>query len=64
MVAASDYAIAAESAVFSCGYVLISLTPDTGTSFLITRGASTKRAFELMSTGRRFSAMKAIRHSD
>ncbi|MBO8180001.1 MAG: enoyl-CoA hydratase/isomerase family protein [Archaeoglobus sp.] len=62
LVAASDYAIAAESAVFSCGYVLIGLSPDTGTSFLIPRGASMKRAFELMSTGRRFSAREALQY--
>jgi 2-(1,2-epoxy-1,2-dihydrophenyl)acetyl-CoA isomerase len=60
LVAASDYAIAAESAVFSCGYILIGLSPDTGTSFLIPRGCSMKRAFELMSTGRRFSAREAL----
>lgn len=60
LVTASDYAIAAESAVFSCGYILIGLSPDTGTSFLIPRGCSMKRAFELMSTGRRFSAREAL----
>lgn len=62
LVSASDYAIAAESAVFSCGYVLIGLSPDTGTSFLIPRGCSMKRAFELMSTGREFSAKEAMEY--
>ncbi len=62
LVMASDYAIAAESAVFSCGFVLIGLSPDTGTSFFIPRGCSMKRAFEIMSTGRRFSAREALEY--
>ncbi len=59
---ASDYAIAAESAVFSCGFTLIGLSPDTGTSFFIPRSCGIKRAFELMSTGRRFSAREALEY--
>ncbi|MEM1578721.1 MAG: enoyl-CoA hydratase/isomerase family protein [Archaeoglobaceae archaeon] len=62
LVVASDYAIAAENAIFSCGYILIGLSPDTGTSFLIPRGCSMKRAFEIMSTGRRFSAKEALEY--
>jgi 2-(1,2-epoxy-1,2-dihydrophenyl)acetyl-CoA isomerase len=62
LVVASDYAVSAESAVFSCGFVLIGLSPDTGTSFFIPRSANMKRAFELMSTGRRFSAKEALEY--
>jgi 2-(1,2-epoxy-1,2-dihydrophenyl)acetyl-CoA isomerase len=59
---ATDYAIASKSAVFSCGFVLIGLSPDTGTSFFIPRSANFKRAFELMASGRRFSAKEALEY--
>ncbi len=62
LVVASDYAIAAESSVFSCGYIMIGLSPDTGTSFFIPRSCGIKRAFELMSSGRRFSAKEAFEY--
>jgi len=62
LVLASDYAIAAKSSIFSCGFILIGLSPDSGTSFFIPRSVSFKRAFELMSTGRRFSADEALEY--
>ena len=62
LVTASDYAIASENSVFSCGYILIGLSPDTGTSFFIPRNCGLKRAFELMATGRTFSAKEALEY--
>ncbi len=59
---ATDYAIAARSSIFSCGFILIGLSPDSGTSFFIPRSVNFKRAFELMSTGRRFSAEEALEY--
>ena len=62
LVLATDYAVAARSSVFSCGFILIGLSPDSGTSFFIPRSVGFKRAFELMSTGRRFSAEEALEY--
>ncbi|RLI77733.1 2-(1,2-epoxy-1,2-dihydrophenyl)acetyl-CoA isomerase [Archaeoglobales archaeon] len=59
---ATDYAVAAKSSIFSCGFILVGLSPDSGTSFFIPRSVSFKRAFELMSTGRRFSAEEALEY--
>jgi 2-(1,2-epoxy-1,2-dihydrophenyl)acetyl-CoA isomerase len=59
---ATDYAIAAKSSIFSCGFILVGLSPDSGTSFFIPRSVNFKRAFELMSTGRRFSAEEALNY--
>ena len=62
LVLATDYAVAARSSIFSCGFILVGLSPDSGTSFFIPRSVSFKRAFELMSTGRRFSAEEALEY--
>jgi 2-(1,2-epoxy-1,2-dihydrophenyl)acetyl-CoA isomerase len=62
LVLAADYAIAARSSTFSCGFILLGLSPDSGTSYFIPRSVSFKRAFELMSTGRRFSADEALEY--
>jgi len=62
LVLASDYVVASESAKFSCGFVNIGLSPDTATSFFIPRCLGLKRAFELMSTGRIFSAKEALEY--
>jgi 2-(1,2-epoxy-1,2-dihydrophenyl)acetyl-CoA isomerase len=62
LVLASDYAIADRDSVFSCGFILVGLSPDTGTSFFIPRSVNFKRAFELMSTGRRFTAKEALEY--
>jgi 2-(1,2-epoxy-1,2-dihydrophenyl)acetyl-CoA isomerase len=59
---AADYAVAARSSIFSCGFILLGLSPDSGTSYFIPRSVSFKRAFELMSTGRTFSAEEALEY--
>ncbi len=62
LVLASDYAIASSDTVFSSGFARIGLSPDTGSSFFFPRATGMKRAFELMSTARRFDAQEALRY--
>jgi|Deesub1362B_J571_1020462.scaffolds.fasta_scaffold00260_21 2-(1,2-epoxy-1,2-dihydrophenyl)acetyl-CoA isomerase len=60
IILASDYAIASEDTTFSSGFARIGLSPDTGSSFFFPRATTMKRAFELMSTARRFDAKEAL----
>ena len=62
MVLASDYAVASQDTTFSSGFARIGLSPDTGSSFFFPRATGMKRAFELMSTARRFDAEEALRY--
>jgi len=62
LVLASDYAVASEDTTFSSGFARIGLSPDTGSSFFFPRVTGMKRAFELMSTARRFDAGEAMKY--
>ena len=62
LVLASDYAVASKDAVFSTGFARIGLSPDTGSSFFLPRVTGLKRAFELLSTARRFDAEEALKY--
>ncbi|WP_135830135.1 enoyl-CoA hydratase/isomerase family protein [Halorussus halobius] len=57
--AVSDFAIAAESATFSCAFVRVGLIPDTGGSFLLPRLVGLRTAKRLAFTGEFFGAREA-----
>ncbi len=57
--AASDFAYAAESAVFSCAFVRVGLVPDTGGTFLLPQLIGLRRAKELAFTGKFIAAEEA-----
>lgn len=59
-VAASDIAIAAESAMFTSAYTAASLTPDGSSTYFVPRLVGLRRAMELMVTNRRLSAAEAL----
>jgi 2-(1,2-epoxy-1,2-dihydrophenyl)acetyl-CoA isomerase len=59
-VAASDIAIAAESARFTSAYTAASLSPDGSSTYFVPRLVGMRRAMELMLTNRRLSAEEAL----
>jgi 2-(1,2-epoxy-1,2-dihydrophenyl)acetyl-CoA isomerase len=60
LVLAADLAIAAEDAVFTCGYVHLGTSPDGGMTMTLPRIVGMKRAAELMLLGDRFDAQRAL----
>ncbi len=60
MVAASDLAVAAESAMFTSAYTAASLTPDGSSTYFVPRLVGIRRAMELMLTNRRLTAGEAL----
>lgn len=57
---AADLAIAAEDAVFACGYIHLGTSPDGGMTALLPAVAGLKRAAELTLLGERFDAPRAL----
>lgn len=60
LVLAADLAVAAEDAVFACGYVHLGTSPDGGMTALLPAIVGLKRAAELMLLGERFDAPRAL----
>ncbi|MGH7044881.1 MAG: enoyl-CoA hydratase/isomerase family protein [Stellaceae bacterium] len=60
LVLAADLAIAAEDAVFSCGYINLGTSPDGGMTAMLPAVVGLKRASELMLLGERFEAADAL----
>ncbi len=58
-VAATDFAIAAESAKFTMAYTAAALSPDGSSTWFLPRAIGTRLAKELMLTNRRLSAQEA-----
>ena len=59
-VLAADLAIAAEDAVFTCGYVHLGTSPDGAMTALLPAVVGLKQAAELMLLGDRFDAARAL----
>jgi 2-(1,2-epoxy-1,2-dihydrophenyl)acetyl-CoA isomerase len=60
LVLAADLALAAEDAVFACGYVHLGASPDGGMTATLPAIVGLKRATELMLLGDRFDAPRAL----
>lgn len=60
LVLAADLAIAAEDAVFTCGYIHLGTSPDGGMTALLPGIVGVKRASELTLLGERFEAPRAL----
>lgn len=60
LVLAADLAIAAEDAVFTCGYIHLGTSPDGGMTALLPAVVGLKRAAELMLLGERFDASRGL----
>jgi 2-(1,2-epoxy-1,2-dihydrophenyl)acetyl-CoA isomerase len=60
LVLAADLALAAEDAVFACGYINIATSPDGGMTALLPAAVGLKRATELALLGERFDAAQAL----
>lgn len=60
LVAATDLAIAGESAKFSMAYTGAGLTPDGSSTYFLPRLIGTRRSLELMLTNRRLTASDAL----
>ncbi len=60
LVLAADLAIAAEDAVFACGYVHLGVSPDGGMTALLPAIVGLKLASELTLLGERFDARRAL----
>jgi 2-(1,2-epoxy-1,2-dihydrophenyl)acetyl-CoA isomerase len=56
----ADFALAAESAVFTMAYTAAGLTPDGSSTWFLPRSIGVRRAKELMLTNRRLSAAEAL----
>jgi 2-(1,2-epoxy-1,2-dihydrophenyl)acetyl-CoA isomerase len=61
LVLAADLALAAEDAVFTCGYVHLGTSPDGGMTAMLPAVVGLKRAAELMLLGERFDAPRALK---
>jgi 2-(1,2-epoxy-1,2-dihydrophenyl)acetyl-CoA isomerase len=59
-VLAADLAIAAEDAVFTCGYIHLGTSPDGGMTAILPAVVGLKRAMELTLLGERFDAARAL----
>jgi 2-(1,2-epoxy-1,2-dihydrophenyl)acetyl-CoA isomerase len=60
LVLAADLALAAEDAVFTCGYVHLGTSPDGGMTAILPAVVGLKLATELMLLGERFEAARAL----
>ncbi len=60
LVLAADLAVAAEDAVFACGYIHLGASPDGGMTATLPGIVGMKRAMELMLLGERFDAGRAL----
>jgi 2-(1,2-epoxy-1,2-dihydrophenyl)acetyl-CoA isomerase len=60
LVLAADLAVAAEDAVFACGYIHLGASPDGGMTALLPAIVGLKRAAELTLLGERFDAGRAL----
>jgi 2-(1,2-epoxy-1,2-dihydrophenyl)acetyl-CoA isomerase len=60
LVLAADLAIAAEDAVFACGYIHLGTSPDGGMTALLPGMVGLKLASELALLGERFDAQRAL----
>lgn len=60
IVLACDVRIAAEGASFACGFNQIALVPDTAVSWFLVEELGYGRAFDLLTSGRRFSSREAL----
>lgn len=60
MVLAADFAWAADTARFRLPEASVGIMPGTGGAQLLTRAAGTRRALELLTTAREFSAAEAL----
>ncbi len=60
LVLAADLAIAAEDAVFACGYIHLGTSPDGGMTATLPGIVGLKLATELMLLGERFDAQRAL----
>jgi len=60
LVLAADLALAAEDAVFACGYIHLGTSPDGGMTATLPALVGLKRATELMLLGERFDAARAL----
>lgn len=56
---ACDFVYAAETATFAWGFTDIGLAPDTGATYVLPRLVGTRRALDLLATGRRIDATTA-----
>ena len=60
-VAASDYAVAARDAKFSCAFIKVGLIPDVGAIWSLPRKVGHRKAMELCAFGETFDAHEALR---
>jgi enoyl-CoA hydratase/carnithine racemase len=60
-VAASDYAVAARDAKFSCAFIKMGLMPDVGGIWSLPRRVGHRKAIELCAFGESFDAAEALR---
>lgn len=60
LVLAADLALAAEDAIFTCGYIHLGTSPDGGMTATLARVVGLKHAAELMLLGDRFDARRAL----
>jgi 2-(1,2-epoxy-1,2-dihydrophenyl)acetyl-CoA isomerase len=60
LVLAADLALAAEDAIFTCGYIHLGTSPDGGMTATLARVVGLKQAAELMLLGDRFDARRAL----
>jgi 2-(1,2-epoxy-1,2-dihydrophenyl)acetyl-CoA isomerase len=60
LVLAADLALAAEDAVFTCGYIHLGTSPDGAMTAMLPAVVGLKRAAELMLLGERFDAARAL----
>lgn len=60
-VAASDYAVAASNAKFSCAFIKVGLMPDVGAIWSLPRKVGHRKAMELCAFGDSFDAAEALR---
>ena len=60
LVLAADLALAAEDAVFTCGYVHLGTSPDGAMTAILPAVVGLKRAAELMLLGERFDAARVL----
>jgi enoyl-CoA hydratase/carnithine racemase len=60
-VAASDYAVAANDAKFSCAFIKVGLMPDVGAIWSLPRKVGHRKAMELCAFGESFDAAEALR---
>ncbi len=60
-VAASDYAVAARDAKFTCAFIKVGLMPDVGAIWSLPRKVGHRKAMELCAFGESFDAPEALR---